>query len=107
MMNAQMLTPAQVAERLQVGEHTVHGWLRRGALRGVKLGRLWRVAPDDLDAFLRDHANGDNGDFDEPLTAEEATESDAAWRAYLAGDDPGESLDEVRRALRGEQRVGA
>jgi len=36
---------------------------------------------------------------DEPLTAEEAAESDAAWRDYLEGKDPGMPLDRARREL--------
>jgi len=32
----------QVAERLQVTERTVYGWLRRGKLPALKLGRLRR-----------------------------------------------------------------
>lgn len=99
-MDAPLLTPAQVARRVQVTEHTVYGWLRQGRLRGVKLGRLWRVSGDDLEAFLR----GNRGE-DEPLTVQEAAESDAAWRAYLAGDDPGETLVDVRRALREDARA--
>ena len=51
-MNEKLLTPEQVAERLQVTERTVYGWLRRGTLPALKLGRLWRVRPEDLEAFL-------------------------------------------------------
>jgi len=39
--------------------------------------------------------------FDEDLDPEEAAESDRAWREYLSGEDPGESLDDVRRELLG------
>ena len=51
-MNEKLLTPEQVAERLQVTERTVYGWLRRGKLPALKLGRLWRIRPEDLEAFL-------------------------------------------------------
>ena len=51
-MNEKLLTPEQVAERLQVTERTVYGWLRRGKLPALKLGRLWRIRPQDLEAFL-------------------------------------------------------
>ncbi|TMB97353.1 MAG: helix-turn-helix domain-containing protein [Chloroflexi bacterium] len=40
------------AERLQVTERTVYGWLRRGRLPALKLGRLWRIRPEDLEIFL-------------------------------------------------------
>ncbi len=48
----QLMTPAQVGERLQLTERTVYEWLRDGRLVGLKLGRLWRVRPEDLQAFL-------------------------------------------------------
>ena len=51
-MNEKLLTPEQVAERLQVTERTVYGWLRRGKLPALKLGRLWRIRPQDLEACL-------------------------------------------------------
>ena len=51
-MKEQLLTPAQVGERLQVTERTVYQWLRNGRLVGFKLGRLWRIRPEDLEDFL-------------------------------------------------------
>ena len=51
-MDEKLLTPEQVAKRLQVTERTVYGWLRRGGLPALKLGRLWRIRPEDLEAFL-------------------------------------------------------
>jgi excisionase family DNA binding protein len=47
-----LLTPKQAAARLLVSEKTVLDWLRRGQLKGVKAGRLWRVRARDLEAFL-------------------------------------------------------
>lgn len=46
-----MLSPKEVARRLGVRVHTVQTWLRTGQLRGMHVGRLWRVNPADLDAF--------------------------------------------------------
>lgn len=48
----QLLTPAQVGERLQVTERTVYQWLRDRQLVGHKLGRLWRIRPEDLEELL-------------------------------------------------------
>ncbi len=56
-MDEQLLTPHQVAERFQVNERTVTLWLRRGHLRGFKIGKEWRISPDDLQAFLEASAN--------------------------------------------------
>ena len=57
MIDDQLWTPPQVAERLQVNERTVTQWLRKGHLRGFKIGKEWRVAQHDLQAFLEDSAN--------------------------------------------------
>jgi len=51
-LQEQLLTPEQVADRLQVQTRTVLTWLQTGKLRGAKLGRLWRVRPSDLEAFI-------------------------------------------------------
>jgi len=52
----------------------------------------------DASLLVPAQANGE-ADVAEPLTADEAEESDAAWRSFLAGDDAGESLDRVRQTL--------
>ncbi|ATY83868.1 hypothetical protein CVV65_01860 [Kyrpidia spormannii] len=69
-----LLTPEQVAEHLVVAERTVYEWLRTGRLRGIKLGRLWRVREKDLEAFLQ-------GEEEEPLSFEDP----AAARRGLEG----------------------
>ena len=52
-MTGKMLTPEQVAERLAVTPNTVRGWLRKGMLKGVKLGKkVWRVREEDLEAYI-------------------------------------------------------
>lgn len=50
-MNSRLLTPEEVAQRLQVSRITVMNHLRSGALKGVKVGRLWRISEDALTAF--------------------------------------------------------
>ncbi len=58
MMNdKKLLTPRDVADRLQVNERTVNIWLRKGRLRGFKIGKEWRISPDDLQTFLEASAN--------------------------------------------------
>ncbi len=58
MMNdKKLLTPTDVANRLQVNERTVTLWLRKGHLRGFKIGKEWRISSDDLQAFLETSAN--------------------------------------------------
>ncbi len=57
MMNEKLLTPTDVANSLQVNERTVTQWLRKGHLRGFKVGKEWRVSAQDLTAFLEASAN--------------------------------------------------
>ena len=57
MIEDPLLTPSRVAERLQLQERTVTRWLRTGYLRGFKLGKEWRVSPEDLQSFIEHHAN--------------------------------------------------
>ncbi len=47
----EFLTPSQVAELMKVGEFTVRLWLRRGLLRGFRIGKSWRIHQSALDAF--------------------------------------------------------
>jgi excisionase family DNA binding protein len=49
----QLLTPVEAAARLKISRLTVGDWLRSGKLKGVKVGRLWRVRESDLEAFLK------------------------------------------------------
>jgi excisionase family DNA binding protein len=59
MADDKLLTPEQVAERLQLSPFTVLDYLRTKRLRGVKLDRHWRVREVDLQAFIEAHlANG-------------------------------------------------
>ncbi len=57
MAEEKLLTPTDVAERLQLQERTVTRWLRDGYLRGFKLGKEWRISPEDLYSFIEHHAN--------------------------------------------------
>jgi len=57
MNNDKLLTPVDIANRLQVNERTVTQWLRKGHLRGFKVGKEWRVSVKDLEALLEAAAN--------------------------------------------------
>jgi excisionase family DNA binding protein len=60
MVDEQLLTVPQVAERLQVTEDVVRDWLRTRRLRGYRPGGAktgWRVRPSDLATFLEASAN--------------------------------------------------
>jgi excisionase family DNA binding protein len=55
MADDKLLTPEQVAERLQLSPFTILDYLRTKRLRGVKLDRHWRVREVDLQAFIEAH----------------------------------------------------
>ena len=47
------LTPEEVAERLRINPALVRIWLRKRELKGIKIGRLWRIAEKEVDVYLR------------------------------------------------------
>jgi len=56
-VNEEYLTPIEIAKQLKITERTVYRWLDAGDLRGVKLGRVWRVRRNDLEKFLTEREN--------------------------------------------------
>jgi excisionase family DNA binding protein len=52
MAEQRLLTPEQVADRLQISRVTVMDYLRKGRLKGHRVGKLWRIKEEDLEAFL-------------------------------------------------------
>lgn len=53
-----MLKPRAVAETLEVTPRTVVRWITSGDLRGVKVGRVWRVPEKELEAYLKRRRSG-------------------------------------------------
>jgi len=47
-------TPEEAAGILRVTRRTLYSYLRDGALRSAKLGRIWRITRQDIEAFLAD-----------------------------------------------------
>lgn len=60
MVDQEYLTPAEIAKQLKITERTVYRWLDAGQLRGLKLGRVWRVRNSDLESFLKERENSPN-----------------------------------------------
>ena len=56
MLSKPFLTTREIAELLKVREQTVRSWIHHEELRAVKLGREFRVAVKDLEAFVNGHA---------------------------------------------------
>jgi len=50
------LSPKEVAEYLGVHHKTVLKMLRTGRLKGIKVGRTWRIRPSDV-TMLWEHEN--------------------------------------------------
>ena len=49
---SEALRVEEVARLLQVSTRTVYVLLKYGKLRGVRIGRAWRVPRDEVDRFL-------------------------------------------------------
>lgn len=47
-----LLTVEQVANKLQVHWQTILSYIKSGKLRAVKLGRGYRIDPQDLSSFI-------------------------------------------------------
>ncbi len=47
-----MYSIEEVADMLNVNRNTVRRMLIRGELKGIKVGRLWRIKEEDLKEFL-------------------------------------------------------
>jgi len=52
-MEREYYTTEDVAQMLGVVPKTVRAWIRRGELRGVKIGKLYLVHRDTLDELRR------------------------------------------------------
>ena len=46
-------TVQELAQRLEVAEATVRQWIKSGELRGINIGKGWRIADVDLERFLQ------------------------------------------------------
>jgi excisionase family DNA binding protein len=62
MRDEPLLSPTQVAERLQVSEYTAVKWMRQGRIKARKLGKFWRVKPEDLETFIEGGTEVDRDD---------------------------------------------
>ena len=58
-MSEKYLTPEAAAELLDVAPTTVRSWLRKGILKGSKVGggKLWRINEAEIDEFVKNGFN--------------------------------------------------
>ncbi len=54
MEDERFYTIKEVAELLKVSDGGVRKWLKTGKLKGIKLGRIWRIKKSDLDEFVNE-----------------------------------------------------
>lgn len=46
------LTPKDIGQMLKVSDQLIQKLLREGEMKGLKVGRYWRVSPQWLNEFL-------------------------------------------------------
>jgi len=47
-MRDRLLTTKEVGERMGFKSRTISRWCREGKLKGIKIGRVWRVRERDV-----------------------------------------------------------
>jgi len=51
----QLLTVEQVASEFQLTSQTIRNWIKSGALSAVRIGHVYRVRREDVDAMIHRH----------------------------------------------------
>jgi len=54
MEDERFYTIKEVAELLKVSDGGVRKWLKTGKLKGIKLGRIWRIKNSDPEEFVNE-----------------------------------------------------
>lgn len=72
----EFITPQEIADELRVTPNAVSAWLRKGLMRGIKVGKYWRIRPEDYRAFLNEQTNV-RSDVDEAPIRERPTDRSA------------------------------
>lgn len=84
-MPDKLLTTEQVAEILQVHPFTVLKYIKQGKLKGIKLGRVWRIRESDVDKFIEERSAADYKK--EPQKAKEEAEPEVKEEPKERGDN--------------------
>lgn len=48
-MDEMFYTTEEVAKMLRVSMQTVQNWLRSGEIRGIKIGKQWRIPKEEIE----------------------------------------------------------
>jgi excisionase family DNA binding protein len=73
---SKVLTPEETAERLKISAKTIRDWLRSGRLKGIKIGRQWRVEESVINYILANGLNLDDETRDWLYSSETLPEYD-------------------------------
>lgn len=57
-LNEKFYTTEQVASMLQVHPFTILKFIKQGKLKGIKLGRVYRILESDVENFLQERMTG-------------------------------------------------
>ena len=76
-----LLGVKEVAEQLEVCQHTVRAWMHAGLLEAVRVGRRWKTTANALNAFVQ--ANTAASREPPPPTEEELRERAEAARKRI------------------------
>ena len=82
----QYLDIATLAERLRIKHSTLYAWAEQGTIPHLKLGRLLRFDPDEIEVWLQDHRR-------------EATPEPASPRRRDGTDNVDALIAEAKRAV--------
>ena len=48
-----LLTVQQVMEQLHISDETIYRHIRKGKIKAIRVGGLWRISSEALDEFLK------------------------------------------------------
>lgn len=84
-----MLSPRDVAEKLNVKPQTVYDWLRSGKLKGYQIAnRTWRVNEADLVEHLKAGSNApDAAPLSDPVASGNTPEGEQEGQQGTAGSE--------------------
>ncbi len=52
MAEFKLYTTDEIADILKVTQRTIYNYIKSGTLKGIKIGKYWRVRHTDLEMFL-------------------------------------------------------
>jgi len=72
-MEEKFFTTDQVAKKLQVHPFTILKYIKSGKLRGIKLGRVYRIKESDMNKFIEERMTQKKKEKESPSTRYETT----------------------------------